>query len=329
MAVMPAIQHRAALGQQNRGASIEPHELESHQVGPCDSLILRSGVVKFRFVLGRLSLDPPLHVKCERAADLPDGNESLEVTACRGIPSLHYRLHNSQRRLAVDVTHAEHVRCVSQIDEDHQAERLEIDQPASGPVRLRFEITNQATGEIQRDQFTVTSLVHLQAQYPSIYRRHVAPLCAVLMEGTPPVCQANDLITALRNADDGPSAVYSQVCELVESLRSADRQIRNEAEQKLIGLGLPVLSVLDGLPTTDLETEQRLRLDRVRESITPASNDTPAQLAQWLASDIQFWNSVADNLSVAQLSSLDGAVLGMTGQSLRPEIRVADASTVR
>ena len=293
-----------------------------------DALIPSSQVAKFRLILGRLSLDPPAHIKCERTAELAcGGSERVEVTACRGIPSLHYQFSSQTRNLTVNVTAAEHVRIKSVVDNTDVNEILKLDQPAQGLLELTLISKDRATGETNHNRFKIASLVHLRVSYPQLYQDHIAPTLARLLQYKPATCEAIDLVAALTDTSVAGQTLHARVDELVEELRSADRERRNGAEQELCSIGLPALCLIDQTlrNRTDLETEQLLRLRRVRGIISPKGSDNRRQLARWLASDIAYWNLVASELSGAQLQAVDQHVATLTGQPLRPQLRVADA----
>jgi hypothetical protein len=306
-----------------------------------EALILKSKVARFRLILGRLSLDPPAHIKCERVADLTSGlgTEKVEVTARRGIPSLHYRFETELRNYTVDVSDAEHVRILSRRNHAWGTESLLLEQPGIGPIKLTLtteDFVESAASPPQpvTDEFQVPSLVHLQAMYPSIYSRHVSPLLARLLDTVPASCQAEDLLNAIEPTEpdrrEDALAFHLRVHQLVDALRSPERKARNHAENELKRLGLPALRLLDAIAMrgADLDGEQTLRLDRVRESLRPRGNDTPHQLARWLASDIAYWNTVAQELTIMQVQAVTDNVALLTGQPLRPQIRVADAKGV-
>lgn len=309
---------------------------DDHMAVP-DALIPSTKVAKFRLILGRLSLDPPSHVKCERSAELAcGGSERVEVTACRGIPSLHYHFVSQERNLTVDVSAAEHVRIESIITDHDAKETLKIDQPAQGLLKLSLSSKDDLTSETVDEQFKVASLSHLRVSYPHVYEKHIAPMLARLLERKPAICEVDDLLAALAASPvltDTPGTNSSvgetlrgQVDELVEQLRSASRASRNGAEKRLRSIGLPALSLIDEALQNplDMDTEQVMRLNRVRIAIAPKSSDNPRQLARWLASDVAYWNSVAGDLSIAQLQTVNSHLISVTGQALQPQLRVAN-----
>ena len=306
---------------------------EEHQLEPVPAaLLLDTQVAKFRMILGRLSLDPPAHIKCERSAKLScGGDERVEVTAARGIPSLHYYLETSNRRLTVDVSDAEYVQIRSEVESEFSLEKLKIDQPPQGAIKLSLSSHDQLSKEVIEQEFKVASFVHLKASYPQVYQRHVAPMLSRLLERPAIACRATDLIRALEAASPSDDTLHANVDRLIDELRSPSRETRNEAEKDLRGLGLPALCLIDSKLQrgSDLDIEQQMRLKRVRNAIAPKAGDSPRQLARWLASDINYWNTVANDLSVAQLQAVQQDLVSVTGQTLRPELRVADASLQR
>lgn len=313
---------------QQQHQSRDEHSRDANLPIP-DALIPSSQVAKFRLILGRLSLDPPAHIKCERSAELAcGGSERVEVTACRGIPSLHYKLSSQTRNLTVNVTAADHVRVESTVDTADVDETLKIDQPANGLIGISLVTSDLITGETLHKSFKVASLAHLRVSYPQLYANHIAPMLARLLQHKPTNCDAIDLVAVLKDTPVAGETLQARVDEFVEGLRSASRESRNRAETELRSIGLPALCLIDQTlrKRTDMDTEQLMRLRRVRAAISPKITDNRRQLARWLASDIAYWNLVASDLSVAQLRAVDNHVVTLTGQPLRPQLRVADAS---
>lgn len=311
---------------------LTPRSVSSDEAGFVETdplgLIPDTQVAKFRLILGRLSLDPPAHIKCERSADLRcGGTERVEVTANRGIPSLHYNFETVKRRLTVDVNDADHVRIRSVIHNDLGNEQLKIDQPARGAIKVSYVGEDKLTGEDLKQEFKIASLVHFRASYPDLYKRHLVPMFARLMERGPVTCDTVQLVDALESSSFDSFELHQKVDELIDSLKSPSRARRNEAEKELRQLGLPVLCLIDVKlhRSTDMDMEQVVRLQRVRNAIAPKSSDTSRQLARWLASDIAYWNVIAGELTLSQFQIVQSAVPKVTGELIRPELRVADA----
>jgi hypothetical protein len=295
-----------------------------------DSLLHTSRAAKLRLVLGRLSLDPACYFKCERKASLADGRglEFLEVTADRGLPSIHYRLESPLHQASVHVQAVDRVQIESSLKIDGRQERLKIVHSASGPIDVSHVTTeessaNYQTGPPTEVHFKSVSLTHLDLTHPTLYQNHLSPLLARLLSSPPARCDIIDLVEVLANVPETSLVEHKGVVEKVEQLKSASRAVRNSAEAELIAIGLPILAILDRLPQQDFETEQKIRLNRVRTAVLPKSNDTSQQLAIWLASDIQYWNLIAGNLSHSQRDALAARIESTTGKPLQVEIQVA------
>lgn len=292
-------------------------------------LIQQTGIVHFQMILGRLELDPPRHrkgTKSLRQTEPFELQERITVSSERGIPSLHYSWETDHHRVIVNVSDALNLHLHSQRPDLRT--QIALVQPASGPIVVKLQ---SDTGELL-ESIAVPSLYHLQASHPEIFSQHLERLLPYLLPG-PSIRQLRfeaetRLLTVTPNR---PIPTYSSVQACIEQLSDSRRATRAAAEAELCAFGLPVLRHIDRFPAELLETEQRARLQRVRQHLQPRSSDTPARLASWLSSDHRYWNLATANFSHEEWLVADRFVHKTCGkhldsvQPLPSGVRIADA----
>jgi hypothetical protein len=77
--------------------------------------------------------------------------------------------------------------------------------------------------------------------------------------------------------------------DIVKRLNSAQYKERQLADLQLRSFGPAVLPFLDSLSPSSLSSEQRARIQRVRQDLSGASVDSVERTAQWLSDDEHVW----------------------------------------
>jgi len=322
----------AILGSPPRAGSIQA--AEPPLLCPDPSLPVRCQAVEFRLLLGRLELYPPEHRKGSGTAQrrLPQPlEESFNVTAERGIPSLHYVRQTPTQEWILDVVEATRV----EIDAYWLAgqERFELTQPRRGPLVVRIRrgaaavagrpppqadprrlASTGAPPEATDESFTAASFLHLRATHPDLFARHLQPLLASLLPdlelaGLQQQTTAQLLELSQSVAPPDPARVHACVARLA----AKQRQERERAQRELLQHGVAVIPLLDEIPTASLQEEQRLRLETIRRCLRPRRSDGPDRVAQWLLADPVYWQAIAADFAPSQrllaerrLQRLDG-----------------------
>jgi len=298
---------------------------------PCaekDKPILEThNAAKLHSILGRLSLDTTCYNKCSGSAPLHDidGIEAFEVTARSGLPSLHYRLACRSHEAAVHISDAAQVRIESTVRSIDETEFWSVDQPDYGPLVVVMRRSSPSGALLSEESAQYPSFLHLEAAQGAGFRRHLLPLLDRLLVNGWIRCSAADLLAVLENQSEYGLPHRDQVRHLVEQLRSSQRHRRVEAEKQLQALGLPALSVIRSLPQTDLDMEQRTRLQQICRSLTPLKADTPAQIARWLVADVPFWNLLVNELTPPERERAEAILAKGTGISPNFPVLVAEA----
>ncbi len=330
-----AVQGQQVLAEANRQGG----ELVSPPNPSSECVLVATKAAKFHFILGRLRLDSTCYNKCSRSVswqlpptDSSEGlaaqpcTETVDVTATRGIPSLHYRLDTPFHDAVIDVTDADYVRIESVLHRGPLTERMHIDQRLSGVMKISWKVTNQQGDLVSHDDFSTPSFVHLRASHPKRYASHLQPLLNRVLEQPPAECDAEQLLHALENYQRGAAELHADVRRCIDELRAPTRRARTEAENQLLAIGLPALALMQAQSVADLDFEQRQRMDEIRKRLQPRTSDTPSQLANWLVTDIGYWNMTARELTASQRELADSTVARVTGKPLVVGLQVADAN---
>lgn len=293
-------------------------------------LIPGTRVASVQLILGRLSLDPTVHIKGTRSQkvacpsdDSQQCCETVEISACRGIPSILYRLDTPWRNVVFDVRAAEQVHIESRLHVGDELRILRITQHPGQALEVSFVV--QADQRIVSEQtYKVNSFVHLQAQQPRQFNEHLHPLFCRLLPNVPPRWSAKELLKEIEATNELPTSLSRKVQGHLDELRSTKVATRNRAERDLVQLGLVILPLLEAIAPDSLDAEQRRRIRSIRNRLQPSTNDTTTQVASWLAADLKYWNLVAADLTELERERLDHHLVQATGRALAPQVRVAD-----
>jgi hypothetical protein len=165
---------------------------------------------------------------------------------------------------------------------------LEFRQPATGPLTL--------TWRERGAEHTVVgaTLWHLLLAEPALCRRELVPILEALrsdwnLNGQ---CQAieNSLV---RWSQDRRGVVRTRMQELVAALASPRFAERRAAERNLASMGGSALMYLSTLNFSDLDPEQRLRVQTLL-GLLDHDEDKPDRAVTWLASDPRVWLALCE-----------------------------------
>ncbi len=288
---------------------------------PDSGYFASAGVVRFQLIQGRLRLDAPRHRKGSQTQELGSVYESITVTACRGIPSLHYVFQTPAQRMTLSVQHATHVRIESVFPETD--ERVVLDQPECGPVTLIF-----GQGEDKRE-FTGSTLLHVRLDDPAGFDQHFGMLIKRLLRGRSlrQLSKSTERIL-LTEAAAANAFTADQIHQCLQDLRSSKAAKRRKAEKQLLTWGTPVLPILRSIHHDDLDAEQIDRIRKLRNRLRWRDDDTPRSLAMLLINDRDHWSRLATHLSQedTQLANVYLSRVGLQSLPLAGETVVRFAS---
>ncbi len=289
--------------------------LSSESPGLHDPALFDSaGFVRFQFIQGRLQLDPPRHRQGTQQRREPGIQESITVTAQRGIPSLHYVCQTDTQHLMLSVTDASHVRIESWLP--NSGEKALLVQPEFGNVTC--EVTR---GSLQ-DRYHANTLLHLRQQNKTVFDEHFQPLFRRLLRGrcigelTRQTEQAMLLI-----AGRSPMPTLADVAQQVADLGSGQVTTRTIAERQLLSWGCVVLPLLNSMNPADLDAEQKARVQRVVKRLRIAHDDSSISLALMLVNDREYWSKIAMHLPEQELVSVNAHLASIGLQRIDPDVQ--------
>jgi len=177
-------------------------------------------------------------------------------------------------------------------------------QPEEGPLRLSV-----GSGE-EAKTCEVASLWHLFLAQPEACPQHLVPLLNVLNRQWDLGRTAADVEASLvRAAAEGDLPDPRRWAQLVEQLADERYSRREAADRELRSLGRVVYTYLEQLDASQLDAEQHYRVRRILISLSAGmDDDTPPQIAAWLAGDPTVWLSM--------LSREDESTRRLAGQRL-------------
>lgn len=264
-----------------------------------DGCFSSAGIVRFRMIAGRVSLDPPRHRKGSESRDVDGVYESVRVTAERGIPSLHYVCHTPSQQLTLSVRDATELRIESWFPATEQ--RGVLEQPEYDEIRWKV---GDAGSE---RRFTGATLLHVREASPREFDRHFGPITTCMLHGRSLAAISDATVGRLLDRLDAAEPTdRDQITAAVRALGAPSRKARRDATSELLRRGTSALPVLASIEPDDLGVEQTARIADIRRRLRRSGDDTPASLAWQLMNDREHWNRVAtrlDDHEIARVSA--------------------------
>lgn len=263
-----------------------------------------SGVVRFQLIQGRISLDAPQHRKGSQSSDVNGVYESVDVTAKRGIPSVHYILRTNRQHLDLSVQDADLMRIESwmakQGDQDGQEHHCLLIQPESGPITLSCNSRNQL------HQWSGPTLIHVRGLQPRLFDEHFGSLITRMLHGQS-LKELSDktLVATLAELKSPVCVTEVEMNRWIEALGGDQRKLRINAQQKFLDAGTLIVSELQRRLDTssdrgDLDVEQIARINHILKQLRSRSPDRPRSLAKLLVNDPSYWSMLRGRMSTEQ-----------------------------
>jgi hypothetical protein len=158
---------------------------------------------------------------------------------------------------------------------------------------------------------------HLMLAEPDTCRKHLVPLLELVRPDWRLESKARQLEEALfAVARSGKLPDAARLRQLVRRLRHPKFERRQEADRHLREMGQSVLAFLERLDEQTLDTEQRTRIRRIRQSLTVTDGDTPVRVASWLADNSHVWLALLDRADADKRSTAANHLELICGQPL-------------
>ncbi|TWU44889.1 hypothetical protein Q31b_00590 [Novipirellula aureliae] len=286
-----------------------------------DKLFSDGGVVRFQMIQGRLRLDAPRHRIGAETIASDHSFESIVVSAERGLPSVHYVSKRPSQTLKLDVLDAVTVRMESSLSKTE--ERSVLEQSPYGLVYWTIERGGMM------DRYQGTTLLHVRYQNPEIFDIHYGGLIERILGGRSLASLSSKTRHwSMTHAMKGTLPHRSSIDECVAMLSAKRQATRRHAQQQLLLWGTPVIAALHESLSSDIDAEQRMRVQQTIRMLRPQVEDTPRSLAMLMVNDPTYWNLVSPQLSTMQIAAVNdhlGSVgLATLDAAQQPSARVAE-----
>jgi hypothetical protein len=257
---------------------------------PPKSLLDVEGRATFVLQHGRIVLEPRRYDRGTWSLTPSEQHEEfLCITASRGIPSLHYQKRASGEQLVLDLLDANTCKLRYQ---SATGPVVCFEQPARGRIRAWLDHEPDLV-------FEADSLWHLAVQRPHWFAEHLDPILMRLLQRPGLVSQLGEIKASQQNGSAHSTAATVDISPdrvqcLIKQLEDPRLPERASAERELIAMGPSLLRYLDQpAGATPPAAEAAVRLRRIRRLLMPQHGDTAATVAQWLAIDRPWHESLA------------------------------------
>lgn len=257
--------------------------------------------VRFEVVLGRITAVSPYCCQNRQVGTDELGqprSESLCITSDREHASIAYELIDSRQQLRAEITGGDQIQIRRVSSDETLLPSLEFTQINQG---LQLEL---ARADL-RQAYTAPTLWHLFLAHPRICQQHLLPVLHQLRTDWQLDAQAARVQDTLLHLTTGWESDESALNQLIDQLASESYPVREAADRQLRRRGFSILAFLDRLDRSRMDTEQRTRVRRIRESLHVESGDTPQRIALWLIEDKPIWLTLLghEQLDVRRLAA--------------------------
>jgi hypothetical protein len=216
--------------------------------------------------------------------------ESLHFSAVEfDAVSLRYQYADPHQQWLVEIENRRQVSIQRRPREGSDLAGLRFQQAENGGIRLSVDLPAGPSEVAARD------LWHLLLEEPELSRQHLVPVLESLRPNWQLLGQSQQLETALVQLAASPRLrEIEPIQRLVDQLADPEFPRRQAADRQLRAMGQWGAAHLDRIDTRTLSAEQRLRVERIRQSLRLATGDTPRRVAVWLIDDLSVWLALLD-----------------------------------
>jgi hypothetical protein len=245
----------------------------------------RRGWLRARIVSGRIAASATRLGTMNDAAKTGQREEQVSIRATGRELTVRYECSDPDEKLLIEIKSPEEIRIRRTPEGDSRLVPAEFRQTEKGPLELTV---GPAEGE---QVYQAATLWHLLIVHPKVCREHLLPLLHVLDEQWNLGETAREVEAALVQAvAEGDLPDPRRWAELVKQLGDERFSRREAADRELRALGRVVYTYLEQLDPSRLDAEQHYRVRRIVMSLAAGmENDTPQEIASWLAGDPAVW----------------------------------------
>ena len=269
----------------------------------------QTGWLQFGINGGRLTLDGSRGVNVATSSGGIKPRERLSVRMTGGDPMVEYELTAADQEMTIEMSSHNRFHLHRKPKDDSKVMPVEIEQPAQGAIVFRI-------GEKDHQQvYHFPGVWHLVVVEPELAKaaRPSAAATSPARLGPEQDCR-RDRVPLVAAATDHVVPDSRRWAQWVAQLGDPQFSKREVADRQLREAGRVVLSFLEQLDRNRLDAEQQFRVRRILAVVAESEgNDTPEQVAAWLAGDTAVWLAMLsrNDLATRKLATRQlGALLG-------------------
>ncbi len=250
------------------------------------TLISRLDWVRLDVIRGRITArqvvpgSKPSQSASQRRGEV---EEFLAYNACSEAISVSYRWEDAQQSIRLEVSDSDQVILECQPKGDYANRYLRFEQTNS---QLLLHIGDPAESPVE---LAADNLWQLMLIEPQVCQVHLVPVLHKLRPDWALEQQCQRIKQHLMANLDPELPDAEQLSRLVSQLSSPQFRQRQQAAKQLRSYGQAVLPMLASLPEKQMDREQRLRLQQIKQSLEVDQVDLAARVAGWLAQDPHVW----------------------------------------
>jgi hypothetical protein len=256
-----------------------------------NTLAARVKWVQFMVVGGHIeAVSPQLGRQMSTSSNAGDDRqEKLSVSVNAGLASVQYSLTSPNEQVNIDIADGRHATIRFRPQGDSGGVQVDFEQRPAGPVMLTV------TKENRPETVTGPTLWHVMIERPDL-AEHLLPLLEMMRPDWRLMDVADAVrINLLKAAAARRTVDAGQWSAWIKQLGSDRHSERQGAERQLRAAGQAVVPFLRGLDRSQLDAEQRFRIQSILAAYVDEGEDTPERIANRLAGDRHAWVAMLNN----------------------------------
>jgi len=211
--------------------------------------------------------------------------ERLSIKLTEAGPTVSYEMATAGEQLGFEIVAGDRVTLRRQYRIDQGTATIEFYQIPGRPIVV---LTGPSEASVKIE---AASLWHLFLAEPELCRQQIVPLMDLIRPDWKVAAMANDIEDQLIRASKAPVVTDQGAWERwVAELAASRYSQRQTADRRLRESGPKVLSFLQRIDRSRLDTEQSRRVrDIIRSIAGSEEEDTPERVPLWLADDPRAW----------------------------------------
>ena len=303
---------------------------------PSPTLFRQSSASTTHLILGRLQLDPVRYRKGSQSlvhvATSPDATplanaslepltETLHVSSTRGLPTVHYSVIGPSSRIMIDAD----AKGIWRIESQRNSIRGNGKNASVETTRVIVEQKpNQSLAmKIQSDapdrMIRAATWLHLREAERDVFEVHLEPILDELLwpyrlSDLADAAHSQSLRDSPTSLDDADVVQNAELQVWIDDLRSPVRAARVNAERRLCSIGVSLIPRLANLDLNRLDAEQRARLIKIQNQLTPLAEDDASRLSLLIRDDRDYWQLASTRLNKRDRQLVDARIKKLSAE---------------